>query len=245
MIEPGQNRILVLCGFRGSGKTTFAQTLLKRQENIFVYDPNEDPGYDWIPNTVHSLDGANDPRSLAKYIEWVGRHQPPCLAVRYIPEENEKGSLFDDANKFCRMAWQGQNLWIVFEEIHQVVNTASPSSMPPQLRKIVNRGRHKNISLMCTGLRFAEIPRPVSAGANLYIIFHTAEPLDVEELRRRVGAEATDEIMRLRHHEALVFDVATRSYFIADSYGNILTDTQGGFSRESDMNLREGDIFRL
>jgi hypothetical protein len=242
-----QNRIIVLCGYRGSGKSTFAQTMLRGQRNIAVYDPNEDPAFEWIPNNVHSLNRPDDPHSLAKYLQWIRDKRERSFAVRYIPEEDEKGSLFDDANNFCRMIWDfGANrLWVVFEEIHQIVQTASPASMPPQLRKIVNRGRHKNISLMSTGLRFAEIPRPVTAGANLFVIFHTAEPLDVEELRRRVGAEATDEVMHLRRYEALVFDVATRSYFVSDSKGNVLDDTQGGFSRERNTDLREGDIFRL
>jgi energy-coupling factor transporter ATP-binding protein EcfA2 len=247
MIEPKQNRIVVLCGYRGSGKSTFAQTLLQRQENLAVYDPNEDDAYDWIPNTVHSLDRTGDPHSLTKYFEWARGKHARFSAVRYIPEEDEKGSLFDDANKFSGMIWNlhTNGIWVVFEEIHQIVQTASPASMPPQLRKIVNRGRHKRISMICTGLRFAEIPRPVTAGANLFVIFHTAEPLDVEELRRRIGAEATDEVMRLCRYEALVFDVGTRSYFVSDSKGNVLDDTQGGFSRERNTDLREGDIFRL
>jgi energy-coupling factor transporter ATP-binding protein EcfA2 len=242
MIEQQQNKIVALCGFRGSGKSTFAQTLLKPQSNIVVYDPNEDPAYDWIPNTVYALKG---PGSLAEFFEWCRQGQKPSLAVRYIPGENEKGSLFDDANEFCRMVWEGRNLWIVFEEVHQIANTASPSSMPPQLRKIINRGRHRNISVLATGLRFAETPRPITAGANLYIIFQTAEPLDVEELRRRVGADATDEIMRLGKHEALVFDVASRSFFIADSHGDVLSKTFGGFSGRDMQRIQPGDSFRL
>jgi energy-coupling factor transporter ATP-binding protein EcfA2 len=242
MSEQEQNKIVVLCGFRGSGKTTFGQTLVKPQSNIVVYDPNEDPAYDWIPNTVHSLKG---PGSLAEFFDWCRRGQKLSLAVRYIPGETEKGSLFDDANEFCRMVWEGQNLWLVFEEVHQIANTASPSSMPAQLRKIINRGRHRNISVLATGLRFAEIPRPITAGANLYIIFQTAEPLDVEELRRRVGADATDQIMRLKRHEAVVFDVASRSWFVADSYGDVHSESYGGFAGREESRIGPGDIFRL
>jgi energy-coupling factor transporter ATP-binding protein EcfA2 len=245
MIESKQNRIIVVAGQRGSGKSTITQTLLKPQSAILVYDPNEDDAYDWIPNTVYSLDGPKDSHSLMRYIDWLQKRRESALAVRYVPGDEDGGSLFDDANKFCGIVWKGQNLWVVFEEIHQVVQTASPASMPPQLRKIVNRGRHKNISLISTGLRFAEIPRPITAGANLFIIFHTAEPLDVEELRRRVGVEAADEIMRLHRYKALVFDVATRSYFISDSYGNVLTDPQGGFFCDRNSDLHRGDLFRL
>ena len=77
------------------------------------------------------------------------------------------------------------------------------------------------------------------------MLFHTAEPLDVQELRRRIGADATDEVMRLERFEALVFGVANRSYFISDSCGNVLDGTSGGISRDQNLDLREGDIFRL
>jgi hypothetical protein len=165
-----QNRVLVACGFRGSGKTTYVQNILKKQSNIFVYDPNEDEAYSWIPNTVHSL------AELQEFIEWCRTNNKQSLAVRYVPEEDESGSLFDDANEFCRMVWEGQNLWVVFEEVHQIANTSSPASMPSALRKIVNRGRHRNISVMVTAIRVSEIPTPIRAGANTFVIFHTAEP---------------------------------------------------------------------
>jgi energy-coupling factor transporter ATP-binding protein EcfA2 len=89
MSEQEQNKIVVLCGFRGSGKTTLAQTLLKPQPNIVVYDPSEDPAYDWIPNTAYSL--KRGPGSLAGFFEWCGRKQKSSLAVRYVPGEDEKG----------------------------------------------------------------------------------------------------------------------------------------------------------
>src|SRR5260370_104594 len=101
-----QNRVLVACGFRGSGKTTYVQNILKKQLNIFVYDPNEDEAYSWIPNTGHSL----------------------------------------------------------------------------------------------------------------------------TELQERIGSDATDKVLQLGEHEAVVFDVGTRSYFIADSHGEILSEVRGGFT---------------
>jgi len=240
-----QNRVLVACGFRGSGKTTYVQNILKKQSNIIVYDPNEDEAYSWIPNTVHSL------AELQEFIEWCRTNNKQFLAVRYVPEEDESGSLFDDANEFCRLVWEGQNLWVVFEEVHQIANTASPASMPPALRKIINRGRHRNISVMVTAIRVSEIPTPIRAGANTFVIFHTAEPIDVKELLKRIGSEATDEVMRLEEHQAVVFDVGTRSYFIADSYGETLSEIRGGFEtcnsneREETEPLRSGSDNRI
>ncbi len=220
-----ENRIVVIAGFRGSGKTTLASYLLRKQAGILVYDPNEDPAYDFIPNTVYSLHG--EKKSLAQFLSWVAREKKSRFAVRYIPEEEETGTLFEDANEFCRLAWRTFGTWVCFEEVHQIANTPSPSSMPPQFRKLINRGRHQRVSVLVTGLRYAEIPRPVTAGADLHVVFRTSEPLDTEELRKRIGFEAADEVTRLAEHQALVFDVSTRRWFICDSRGEILSEERG------------------
>ncbi len=68
-----ENRIIVVSGFRGSGKTTLASCLLRKQAGVLVYDPNEDPVYDWVPNTVYSLHGGE--KSLAQFISWVARER--------------------------------------------------------------------------------------------------------------------------------------------------------------------------
>lgn len=64
--------------------------------------------------------------------------------------------------------------------------------MPPELRRIVNQGRHNGINQIYCGLRYAEIPRPLSAGANVQILFACREPLDLDSMRSRIGLEATE-----------------------------------------------------
>lgn len=76
--------------------------------------------------------------------------------------------------------------------------------MPPELRRIVNQGRHKGINQIYCG-RYAEIPRALSAGANVQILFACREPLDLDSTRSRIGQEATEKVEKLGQHEALVF----------------------------------------
>ena len=210
-VAPVENRIVVVSGFRGSGKTTVAARILRAQPRLIVYDPNEDDAYRWIPNTVYDIEGKG---GLREFFRWVRREKKPSWAVRYVPEEydGDAGGLTADANEFCRFIFTGQHFWVCFEEVHQIVQNPAPSSMPPQLRKLINRGRHREINVLVTGIRYSEIPRPITAGANLHIVFHTAEPGDREELVKRIGTEAADGVANLDRHEAVVFDTFSRNW---------------------------------
>jgi hypothetical protein len=77
--------------------------------------------------------------------------------------------------------------------------------MPPELRRIVNQGRHKGLNQVYCGLRYAEIPRPISAGADVQILFRSGEPLDLDSMRSRIGSDATERVQGLGPHEGLVF----------------------------------------
>lgn len=210
-VQPVQNRIIVISGFRGSGKTTVAARILRAQPRLIVYDPNEDEAYDWIPNTVHDIVGEH---GLREYFRWTRREGKRSWAVRYIPEDGDLGA---DADEFCSFIFTGRQFWVAFEEVHQLAQTPSPSSMPPELRKIVNRGRHREISMVFTGIRYSEIPRPITAGANVHIVFHTAEPGDREQLVSRIGSEATDAVANLGAHEAVLFDTFARTFININS----------------------------
>jgi hypothetical protein len=207
-VQPVQNRIIVISGFRGSGKTTVAARILRAQLRLIVYDPHEDEAYgDWIPNTVHSVEGK---RGLREYFRWASREKKLAWAIRYVPED---GDLGQDADEFCSFIFRTvRHCWVAFEEVHQLAQTPSPSSMPPHLRKLVNRGRHRKISMAFTGIRYSEIPRPITAGANFHIVFRTAEPGDREQLVNRIGTEATDAVANLGAHEAVLFDTFTRKF---------------------------------
>jgi hypothetical protein len=95
-VQPVQNRIIVISGFRGSGKTTVAARILRAQPRLIVYDPNEDEAYgDWIPNTVHSIEGK---RGLREYFRWAWREKKLAWVIRYVPED---GDLGQDAASFA------------------------------------------------------------------------------------------------------------------------------------------------
>jgi len=192
-----QNRCVLIVGYRGSGKSTAASAILRVNNGIFCFDPHGDEVYKWIPNTARSLEELED------YSRWRREASPKRIGLTYIPDG--RLDLFDALDRFCSWSWEWRNIWLCVEEVSEACRSVSSAGMPPELRRIVNQGRHRGINSIFTGLRYAEVPRPVSAGADVQIIFATREPSDLDSMRARVGSEATEKVQELGRHEALVF----------------------------------------
>jgi hypothetical protein len=177
-----QNKIVLVVGFRGSGKSTVASSILKANNGIFLFDPHFDPAYSWIPNAARTIEQLDD------YARWRREAKPQRIGIRYVPD----GRLdpFDALNDFCAWGWRWRNIWLCVEEVSESTRSPSAAGMPPELRRIVNQGRHNGINQIYCGLRYAEIPRPLSAGANVQILFACREPLDLDSIRSRIGQEA-------------------------------------------------------
>jgi hypothetical protein len=193
-----RNRLILCVGFRGSGKSTVASSILRANSGIFLFDPHGDDAYRWIWNTARAVEELQD------YSRWRREAKPESRVVlRYVPD----GRLdpFEALNDFCAWIWNWRNVWMCVEEVSESCRSVSSAGMPPELRRIVNQGRHRGINQIYCGLRYAEIPRPISAGADVQILFRCQEPLDLDAMRVRIGSEAAEKVQGLGKHEALVF----------------------------------------
>jgi hypothetical protein len=192
-----RNRLILCVGFRGSGKSTVASGILRANNGTFLFDPHGDDVYRWIPNTARSRNQFED------YMRWCKEARPERIGCRYVPDGRDDP--FEELDFFCGWMWLLRNVWICAEEVSDSCKGVSAQGMPPELRRLVNQGRHKGINQIFCGLRYAEIPRPVSAGADVQILFRCQEPLDLDAMRSRIGQEATEKVQVLGQHEALVF----------------------------------------
>jgi hypothetical protein len=193
-----RNRIVLIVGFRGSGKSTVASIILKANNGVFLFDPHGDDVYRQVfPNTARSVEELED------YSRWRRAANPRRVALRYVPD----GRLdpYAALDGFCAWVWAWRNVWLCVEEVSESCKGVSAQGMPPELRRIVNQGRHRALNQVYCGLRYAEIPRPISAGADVQILFRSQEPLDLDAMRARIGSEATEKVQGLGQHEALVF----------------------------------------
>lgn len=196
-----QNRIILIVGFRGSGKSTTASLILQKLPGVFLYDPHGDDAYEWIQNTARSISELEDYKRW--YLASVKAGRARLARVRYIPDG--RIDPFDSLQEFCAWLWTWRRAWACIEEVSESCRSTAASGMPGELHRLVSQGRHKELSQVYAGIRYAEIARPISAGANAQILFYTQEPGDLDAMAERIGREATDAVAKLRQFECLIF----------------------------------------
>jgi hypothetical protein len=88
-----EDRIVLIVGFCGSGKSTAAATILKQKNGVLVFDPHGDPAYAWIPNTARTIEKLED------YSRWVREAKSPPVWLRDVPDGRLDPS--DALDEFC------------------------------------------------------------------------------------------------------------------------------------------------
>ena len=124
-----QNRIVLVCGFRGSGKSTVASGILRGNDAALVSDPHGDDAYRWIPNT------ARNSAELYDFSRWRSEAKPETRALmRYVPDGRIDPSIA--LNDFCQWIWDTwRNVWICVEEVSDGCGKGvAAQGLPPELR---------------------------------------------------------------------------------------------------------------
>lgn len=185
-----QNRIVGIIGRKGEGKSTKLEELLASQPRIIVVDPNGE--HQWTPNELYSLDQLRD------FFKWNRKRS--LWAANFVPGEeieedvSEASRVIFDSSGHCAAA---------FDEITEY---CSAGHAPKPFSRLVRRGRHKEIDIFYTSLRFAETPRRLTAQTDRFILFQQAEPSDLDGIAKRCGREVADQVAHLGAHEYVVWD---------------------------------------
>lgn len=173
---------MAVFGLRASGKTTWVQRLLASRRRVLVLDPNDEYGCRRGWSRVEGPDEA-----LAHLLRVKAPDPSRVYRIACLVEGVE------DARAYLRIAWTLRRSWVVAEEVPEY---ASPGWAPPELRRLLRRGRHRGISVVATAQRPAEAPATLRSLADLIVAFRLAHPLDLEAVRPWLGEHA-EELPRL------------------------------------------------
>jgi len=139
------------------------------------------------------------------FIETLGLvERQKCFAITFRPVREDLASVVDQV---CECAFQVGHLTLALEE---VPHYSTASSMPAGLDLLARMGRHREVDLIYTGQRFAELPRRLTATTDYFVLFGQREPRDLEALAERVGRAVADQVERLPLHSYVVYDVLAR-----------------------------------
>lgn len=188
-----QNRIVGVVGRKGSGKSVFSRRVLERCPRLFLFDTMGE--HTWVPNTFRDMEKAD------QFLAWAQTEE--YFAGRYVPEVD----LADDFAELASIVFDQGEIFLAVEEIPLL---CSASYIPPELGRLVRLGRHKRVSLLWTAQRAAEVSRTLTAMTDVFVIFSSTEPRDLDAIRDRCGAEIAEKVSRLGLHDCLIFDVIGR-----------------------------------
>ena len=164
-----EKKITLIFGKRGSGKSYLAARLMECIGRILVYDTLGEYRNGFI---FHDLG------ELARF--WKRNSRGPFHLI-YQPTDPEA-----EFEQIANLAWLCGDLTFLVEEIDIF---SGPHKIGAAFQNVIQRGRHKNISLIGISQRPFGIHRLLTSQAKEIYIFSTHEPRDREYLRNLLGSE--------------------------------------------------------
>lgn len=179
--DPRRNTITLLLGKKKSGKSHRARELLALAHRRIVVDPM------WEHASLGAIVRSFD--ELVRYVRAL-RHSRYGIVYRGL----DPGDLL----RVIALATAGTpddppipGCTILIDEIDRV---CSPSSLPVPIQRLINYGRHYQVSLIAAARRPKRIHPDLRAAADRLIIGPIQEPSDIEYFRDLVDAEFAERV---------------------------------------------------
>jgi hypothetical protein len=181
-------RIILYMGTTGSGKTyKFTEHLQQEDSNVILFDTMAD---EKLARFGILVDSAADMTVLA-----TKETQSKKFHIRI---QSDDTVIFDHA---CQLAMKLGNVRIAVDELSMFCNS---NYMPPEFKKLVRLGRHKNAGLMATTQRPPDIQALIISQCQEMYLFQMHLPNDVRYLSQFVPD--TDRLLNLKRGQFILWN---------------------------------------
>lgn len=177
-----RNKITVVLGKKGFGKTSYVVSVTEKLTRLVIFDYNREYQAGKIVSTPQEL------------INQLRLNQNTYFRIIYRP--SPALDIHAHFDFFSKIAFEVKNYTLVIEEVDLV---SSAGNMPEGLKKIINYGRHHAINLLALSRRAHMVPRDLTANADSIVTFNQQEPRDIRYLAdyfggtvERAGGEKAD-----------------------------------------------------
>lgn len=177
-----EKKVNLILGQRGSGKSYLAKDLIKDIKRLIIYD------------TLGEYSFGVSIENLDEFKQFFLKVYQGNFKVCYQPV-----SPSIDFNAVCDIVYECGDLTFLVEEIDTF---CSAQEISENFANIIQRGRHKNITLIGISQRPFGIPRLITSQAKTIYSFIHREPRDLEYLKAYIGDEA-EKIKDLKQYEFL------------------------------------------
>jgi len=176
-----EKKIILIFGKRGSGKSYLANKLIENEQRVLVFDTLGE----YTEGVVFE-----DYEKFAGFWRVMYR-QPYRLIYRPLKPDQE-------IEQIAELVYTIGNICFVVEEIDCYCTAYQISE---SFAHVVQRGRHKNITLIGITQRPYGINRLLTSQAKEIYIFNTNEPRDREYLRILLGQDIDAKLDSLKQYE--------------------------------------------
>jgi len=178
-----EKKVIIIIGKRGSGKSFLANKLIDREPRLVVYDTMSE----YKNGVVFGTENYNDLLLFWKNV-YRGRFK---LIYRPLKPDAE-------IERICELVYKLGGCCFLVEEIDCY---CSSNQISDNFAAIIQRGRHKNITLIGVTQRPFGINRLLTAMAKEVYVFNTNEPRDREYLRTLLGQEIEQKLDALEQYQ--------------------------------------------
>lgn len=182
-MQNGQEKMALILGSVGMGKSTLARSLTADQDRLICIDPRAEHHGDVVADSFDSF--------LQAFQNGFDRGTIVCRHMEDAAVYHDQ--LFD----FLRSCAG----WHVF--IDEADEYCSPNSFPKPFRDLVNYRRHDHVNLTIVARRAAMIHRDLSALASSVYLFHAHEPNDLDYIKKACGSAYADACRNLPQFQYL------------------------------------------
>lgn len=177
--------ISLIFGKRGSGKSYLAAHLLQQHDRYFIYDTLGE----YTDGVI--FDNISD---LSEFWKSVYRDK---FKIIYRPTQPAA-----EFNAITKLVWKCKDLAFLVEEIDTF---GTPYKIEEDFANIIQRGRHRHITLIGVTQRPFGINRLLTSQAKQVFIFNSNEPRDRIYLKEFAGAEIIAQLDSLEQYEFCVW----------------------------------------
>jgi len=178
-----EKKITLIFGKRGSGKSYLAIKLIENEPRLVVFDTMGE----------YEIGVCFGTEEYERYLEFWRRVYRTQFRMIYRPIKPDM-----EIERICELVYSLGNCCFLVEEIDCYCTAYQISDT---FAAIVQRGRHKNITLIGITQRPYGIHRLLTSQAKEIYVFNTNEPRDREYLRTLLGQEIEPKLDALKQYE--------------------------------------------
>jgi hypothetical protein len=180
-----EKKVMLVLGQRGTGKSYLADYLISQYQRYIIFD------------TLGEYSNGVVCDSLEQFKELFAKVYSGNFKIIYQPLNPAV-----DFDYLCDVVYSCGDLVFLVEEIDTF---CTPQEISNNFANIIQRGRHKNITLIGVSQRPYGIHRLITSQAKTIYSFIHREPRDIDYLKAFIGDEA-EKIKELKQYEFLKWD---------------------------------------